>query len=139
MLPRDSFSAVLTRCEKDPSLFPRLVGQLWEAMDTGGFAFALETQVRQFNGAFFKDRTVLPLGRTEIAELRRAAEHNWKDVDPSIFGTLLEQALSTRERKQFGAHYTPRAYVERLVVATVIEPLREDWNNVLGSVERQRS
>ena len=139
LLPKDSFSAVLARCEKDPSLFPRLVGQLWEAMDTGDFAFALETKVRQFNGAFFKDRTVLPLRREEIAELRRAAEHNWKDVDPSIFGTLLEQALSTRERKQFGAHYTPRAYVERLVVATVIEPLRDDWNKVLGSVERQKS
>ena len=28
-----------------------------------------------------------------------------------------------------GAHYTPRAYVERLVLPTVIEPLRVDWAN----------
>ncbi len=28
-----------------------------------------------------------------------------------------------------GAHYTPRAYVERLVLPTVIEPLRAQWAN----------
>src|SRR4051794_3472274 len=35
-----------------------------------------------------------------------------------------------RRTQRLGAHYTPRAYVERLVVATIIEPLREDWRNV---------
>ena len=29
-----------------------------------------------------------------------------------------------------GAHYTPRAYVERLVLPTIIEPLRADWEAV---------
>lgn len=38
----------------------------------------------------------------------------WKDVEPAIFGTLLERALDPAERHQLGAHYTPRAYVERL-------------------------
>ena len=37
---------------------------------------------------------------------------------------MLEQALDPTERHRLGAHYTPRAYVERLVVATIIEPLR---------------
>jgi len=42
-------------------------------------------------------------------------------------GTLLERALDPHERHKLGAHYTPRAYVERLVLPTVIEPLREEW------------
>ena len=124
LLPEASFRDLLHRCEQDPSRFIHMVGQLWEAMDTGDFAFALETKVRRFNGEFFRTRTVLPLGREEIGELRRAASSDWKEVDPSIFGTLLEQALDKAERRRLGAHYTPRAYVERLVVATVIEPLR---------------
>src|SRR5690606_2324210 len=33
-------------------------------------------------------------------------------------------------RHKLGAHYTPRAYVERLVLPTVIEPLRDEWENV---------
>src|SRR5205823_10571217 len=100
---------------------------------------AIETQVKRFNGEFFKSHAALKLGREEIGELRAAAECDWRDVDPSIFGALLEQALDAEERKRLGAHYTPRAYVERLVVATVIEPLRADWSNVLSTIERQQA
>ncbi len=139
LLPAKSFRDLLERCEQDPSRLVPMVGQLWEAMDTGGFAFALEEKVRRFNGSFFKVRTVLPLGRAEIGELRQAASHDWREVDPSIFGTLLEQALDPRERRRLGAHYTPRAYVERLVVATAIEPLRADWDRVQASADRQKS
>jgi hypothetical protein len=139
LLPEKSFKEALEDCEKNPEAFPHDVGQLWEAMDVGAWAHALKTKVRRFNGEFFKDRTALPLGRSEIGELRQAASYNWKEVDPSIFGTLLEQALDPRERDQLGAHYTPRAYVERLVVATIIEPLREDWRNVQATAEIKRA
>ena len=50
-----------------------------------------------------------------------------------IFGTLLERALDPVERHKLSAHYTPRAYVERLVLPTIIEPVRNfeclqnDW------------
>ena len=36
-------------------------------------------------------------------------------------------ALAPAQRHALGAHYTPRAYVERLVLPTVVEPLRADW------------
>src|SRR5581483_1934579 len=59
-----------------------------------------------------------------------ASRSDWHDVEPAIFGTLLERALDPVERHKLGAHYTPRAYVERLVMPTIIEPLREEWNAV---------
>jgi hypothetical protein len=138
LLPKNSFRDVLKRCKDDPSLFPRLVGQLWEAMDKGSFAFALEREVKQFNGYLFKNRTVLPLPRQEIGELYEAATKDWKFVEPAIFGTLLEQALNPAKRKKLGAHYTPRAYVERLVVATILEPLKAEWANVQATAEAKR-
>ncbi|MGH6851247.1 MAG: type IIL restriction-modification enzyme MmeI, partial [Methylocella sp.] len=138
LLPKDSFREILKRCKDNPSLFPRLVGQLWEAMDKGGFAYAIERDVRQFNGYLFKTRTVLPLPREEIGELYEAAAKDWKLVEPAIFGTLLEQALNPAERKKLGAHYTPRAYVERLVIATVLEPLKAEWANVQATAEEKR-
>jgi hypothetical protein len=139
LLPEKSFRDVLEQCEANPEAFVHDVSQLWEAMDLGTWAHALRTKVRKFNGEFFKDRTALPLGREEIGELRQAASYDWKEVDPSIFGTLLEQALDSEERTRLGAHYTPRAYVERLVVATIIEPLREDWRNVQATAEIKRA
>ena len=138
LLPKRSFKDVLERCEADPSTFEHDVGQLWEAMDVGGYAHAIRKQVVKFNGEFFRRKTVLPMRREEIGELRQAATYNWRDVDPSIFGTLLEQALNKDERRKLGAHYTPRAYVERLVIATVIEPLRDEWNHVRAAIELKR-
>ncbi len=139
LLPKDSFRDLLKKCEADPSKFQPMVQQLWEAMDKGDFAYPIEAKVKRFNGEFFKRRTVLPLDREEIGELRAAAEADWREVEPAIFGTLLEQALDPADRKRLGAHYTPRAYVERLVVATIIEPLRDEWNATLATAERQRS
>lgn len=139
LLPEKSFKDLLAECEANPEMFVPSVTQLWEAMNSGGWAHALKKEVKKFNGEFFRSRGALPLDRAEIGELRQAASHNWREVDPSIFGTLLEQALDPVERKKLGAHYTPRAYVERLVIATVIEPLREDWRNVQAVAEDKRA
>ena len=43
-----------------------------------------------------------------------------------------------KDRARLGAHYTPRPYVERLVTATVIEPLRADWEVAQSVVDRAR-
>lgn len=139
LLPKDSFRDVLKRCVENPESFTRLVPQLWEAMDKGDYAFALERKVKRFNGYLFKNRTVFPLPREEIGELYEAAKANWRQVEPAIFGTLLEQALNPAERRKLGAHYTPRAYVERLVVATIMEPLKAEWANAQATAEARRA
>ena len=91
----------------------------------------LRRKLLKFNGGLFADNTVLPVNGTQLGILKKAAELDWQHVEPAIFGTLLERALGGEgERHKLGAHFTPRAYVERLVMATIIEPLRAEWENV---------
>jgi hypothetical protein len=99
-------------------------------MNAGGFSPILREHVLRFNGGLFESVDALPLNRDQFTLLRLAAAAEWRDVEPAIFGTLLERALDEHERHSLGAHYTPRAYVERLVIPTVVEPLREDWRDV---------
>ena len=127
LLPERGFTGLLEETRKQPELFPRLMPGLWRAMNHGGFSAELRTDVLKFNGGLFADPTALPLDKHQIDLLLDAARADWRHVEPAIFGTLLERALDPLERHQLGAHYTPRAYVERLVMPTVIEPLREDW------------
>ncbi|MBK8793934.1 MAG: hypothetical protein IPN59_12550 [Holophaga sp.] len=94
-------------------------------MNTGGFWGPLK--VLRFNGGLFSESLALDLNADEIARLAGAARFDWSEVDPSIFGTLLESALDARERHRLGAHYTPRAFVERLLRPALEEPLRADW------------
>lgn len=130
LLPAESFKALLEECERQPDAFVPLVAGLWQDMNHGSaFSAAIRARVLRFNGGLFREATVLPLDRDQIRLLREAAHADWRHVEPAIFGTLLERALDPTERHALGAHYTPRAYVERLVLPTVIEPLRADWKN----------
>ena len=142
LLPRDddgrgAFVGLLTRWRDEPPRLGKMLQALWATMDSGGFSPVLAQDLMRFNGKLFKGAGqpgyVLPLTTAQIDGLLRAAQANWREVEPAIFGTLLERALDPGERHALGAHYTPRAYVERLVMPTVIEPLRAEWQHALGA------
>ncbi len=139
LLPKDCFKNLLKECAQKPEIFPGMMEDLWKAMDEGGFTATIRQKVKKFNGEFFKNRRALKLEKEEIGELVAAANHDWKDVEPAIFGTFLEQALDPSDRRKLGAHYTPRAYVERLVISTVIDPLRAEWDNARSTADRQKA
>jgi hypothetical protein len=127
LLPPRSFLDLLSSVRDRPAQFVPLLSELWQAMDKGEFSTAIRAHLPLFNGKLFKSPEVLPLNRDQIDLLIGAARSNWKEVEPAIFGTLLERALDPEERHALGGHYTPRAYVERLVIHTVVEPIRKDW------------
>ena len=131
LLPKGAFQALLLQHRENPATLQLMLRSLWADMDRGGFSVALVQSVLRFNGKLFKgdsaDGYSLLLTHQQIDLLVQAARSNWREVEPAIFGTLLERALDPNERHALGAHYTPRAYVERLVLPTVIEPLRAEW------------
>jgi hypothetical protein len=133
LLPQGAFLGLLQTHRKDPSGLQQMLRILWSDMDHGGFSATLVKPVLRFNGKLFKDASAdgysLHLTTAQIDLLIQAAQSNWREVEPAIFGTLLERALDPAERHALGAHYTPRAYVERLVLPTVMEPLRAEWAN----------
>ena len=141
LLPRDSFSALLRTAATNLPAFGPLLTNLWQRMDTGGYSTEIMAEVKRFNGGLFRPGgvhggpDVLPLQVDEIRLLIQAASKDWTQVEPAIFGTLLEKALDAKERGRLGAQFTPRAFVERLVLPTVMEPLRADWDGVRGAAE----
>jgi hypothetical protein len=122
------FTQLLRDLKGRPDQFVPMVQDVWARMDAGGFSPALRRKLRHFNGKLFKEWNAIPLDAAQLDLLIDAGASDWSDVEPAIFGTLLERALDDRERHKLGAHFTPRAYVERLVLPTVIEPLREQWD-----------
>ncbi|MDA8261017.1 MAG: class I SAM-dependent DNA methyltransferase [Betaproteobacteria bacterium] len=133
LIPKASFTELLKSLKDDTAQFVPLVGALWSEMDVGGFSVVLRQTLPRFNGKLFKTPEVLPLSKQQIGLLLEASKADWTLVEPAIFGTLLERALDPLERHALGAHYTPRAYVDRLVQPTVIEPLRQSWAYVQGA------
>ncbi len=134
-LPKKVFTEALRdQWLDDPRRFQPEVEQLWKVMNEGGY-LGLGAKVLKFNGGLFADARALPITDRKVLErLLEAARSDWSKVEPAIFGTLLERALDPKERHRLGAHYTPRAYVERLVRPTLEAPLRAKWEAVRAEV-----
>ena len=134
LLPDNLFRRTLktARASRDHHQLEAALTLLWRTMDSGGMYGA--EALRRFNGHFFRSVEALPLEARDVELLIEASKHDWSHVEPSIFGTLLVRALDPEERHRLGAEYTPRAYIERLVEPTVVEPIRERWTAVQGAV-----
>ena len=137
LLPERGWLNLLQSLREDVANFPPMAEALWGTMNEGGFSPILRSHVLKFNGGLFESTKALPLNRDQLGLLIEAADSRWRDVEPAIFGTLLERALDPEERHALGAHYTPRAYVERLVIPTLVEPIRDDWRNALAVITQQ--
>ena len=135
LIPEQSFTNLLERLKPTPEHFADSMQALWQTMNSGGFEGQLMHKLPRFNGGLFAQIDPIPLDGEQIQLLIDAARADWRYVEPAIFGTLLERALDPRERHKLGAHYTPRAYVERLVMPTLINPLRAEWATVQVAVE----
>ncbi len=136
LIPEGSFRELLESLRDDVPNFRPMVEALWQTMDTGGFSPILRKKLLRFNGGLFENPEALPVTADQLELLIEAAEAQWREVEPAIFGTLLERALDPVERHKLGAHYTPRAYVERLVMPTLIEPLRDEWDSVQATAAK---
>ncbi len=127
LLPQKGFQRLIEMYRGKAARFHVAARDFFHLMDASGHSAAIQEDIRKFNGGLFHDKPVVEITEDELELLSKAAGRDWRNVEPAIFGTLLEQALDPKERAELGAHYTPRSYVERLVVPTIIEPLRADW------------
>ncbi|HYJ80143.1 MAG TPA: DNA methyltransferase, partial [Longimicrobiaceae bacterium] len=134
LLPGKPFQTAIAAFGADPAEFVAVMEELWKAMDEGR-RFGIHPLLR-FNGHFFHEPEALLLSREELAVLHEAAQADWRQVEPTIFGTLLTRALDAAERHRLGAEFTPREYVERVVRQTVDVPLRDRWGPVQADVRQ---
>jgi hypothetical protein len=135
LLPKKSFTTFLEKAVENEAAFEPELDQLWQIMGRSGgmrYASAIGGDVRYFNGGLFASAKTYSLSNADRGELLAASRADWTKVEPAIFGTLLEQALTPSERAKLGAHYTPRPYVERLVQATIMDVLEPEWNAILS-------
>ena len=80
---------------------------------------------RYVNGQLFATPAKVHLELTELHLLRKAAQFDWRNVDPTIFGSLMEGALGHEQRWKLGAHYTHEADIMKIIRPTIVEPWRE--------------
>ena len=134
LLPGGLFTQIVRNHFHNPQLFDRAVRGLFQQMAGGGLFGADE--VAHFNGDLFNTTDTVEFSLNALYLLNQAAEKDWRNIEPSIFGTLFERALDASKRSQLGAHYTGADDIGLVVEPVVMEPLRREWAAAEEEVNR---
>ncbi len=126
LLPEGLFTRIVHEQYRNPALFNRAVTNLFGQMAGGGLFGADE--IPHFNGDLFNSADTVELSTTVLQRLGEATQKNWRNIEPSIFGTLFERALDASKRAQLGAHYTGADDIMLVIDPVVMEPLRREWD-----------
>ena len=126
LLPDGLFSEIVRRQFRSPDLFNQAVDNLFAQMSGGGLFGSDE--IPHFNGDLFHSANTVELSTTALQRLGEATQKNWRNIEPSIFGTLFERALDASKRAQLGAHYTGADDIMLVIDPVVMEPLRREWD-----------
>lgn len=92
---------------------------------------------RYVNGELFAQPAEVNLNQDELTLIAKAAEHDWRKVDPTIFGSLMEGVLGRDRRWELGAHYTHEADILKIVEPTIIRPWQR-WIDACTSPTQAR-
>ncbi len=82
------------------------------------------------NGGLFVRPAQVHLSVEEVETLLATCNLNWRQVEPAIFGAILQGALGKDKQWALGAHYTSEADIMKVVGPTVIEP----WSTRIESL-----
>ena len=132
LLPGNPFSEIVRGHNHNPQLFDLAIRNLFGQMATGGLFGAVE--IAHFNGDLFSNADTVELSGTALLRLEEATRKNWRNIEPSIFGTLFERALDASKRAHLGAHYTSAEDIMLVVEPVVMAPLRREWEAVQQEV-----
>ena len=127
LLPDGLFTQVLRQQFRNPKVFNQAVSGLFEQMSGGGLFGA--TEIAHFNGDLFSTADTIELSTVALQRLGEASGKNWRNIEPSIFGTLFERALDASKRAYLGAHYTSADDIMLVVDPVLMDPLRREWES----------
>lgn len=90
------------------------------------------------NGELFSNPARVHLEPDELGILQDATHFEWRDVDPTIFGSLMEGALGRDRRWELGAHYTHEVDIMKIVRPSIVEPWARRIDNTSTPEEALR-
>ncbi|TWD77480.1 hypothetical protein FB547_10914 [Variovorax beijingensis] len=77
------------------------------------------------NGGLFSGNTDVPkFTRTARSYLLRAGELNWKEINPDIFGSMIQAVADDEERGALGMHYTSVPNILKVLNPLFLDDLR---------------
>lgn len=123
-----------THTKEDGSDLAEFIDRAFLAMSTNDPA-VLSTLPKLYeafpyvNGGLFRDRYPIPvLSRRARTLILNCGEYNWREINPDIFGSMIQAVVSPEQRAGLGMHYTSVPNIEKVIRPLFLDSLEEEFD-----------
>lgn len=145
LIPERVFYTLIQELHQDPRRVPAVeitdLFRRFNIPDKGRRNRGRPVEVPYVNGELFAEAPEVPLNRAEVrhldelSHLIEAAAYDWRWVNPTVFGSLMEGCLGHDHRWELGAHYTSEEDILAIVRPTIVRPWTERIEAVTDPVK----
>ena len=135
LFPEDNLftNTLRTHTKEDGSDLAEFIDRAFLAMSTNDPA-VLSTLPKLYevfpyvNGGLFRDRYPIPvLSRRARTLILNCGEYNWREINPDIFGSMIQAVVTPEHRAGLGMHYTSVPNIEKVIRPLFLDTLEEEF------------
>jgi len=123
-----------------------VIAELFRAMDTkiehrkGANLLRWAEAFPYVNGGLFTSSSGCPrFSRIARSYLLRTGELNWQEINPDIFGSMIQAVADDEERGDLGMHYTSVPNILKVLNPLFLDDLREQLEAASDNVRKLRN
>lgn len=103
--------------------------------ENGSFPDYLQNQFPYVNGGLFRDNITSPKFSTKSRTLLLSCgDLDWSEINPDIFGSMIQAVADPEERSDLGMHYTSVPNIKKLIEPLFLDSLIEEFDKIQDNI-----
>jgi len=97
------------------------------------------SQFPYVNGGLFAKHIQIPrMGQRARKIIIECGELDWQDINPDIFGSMIQAVVNPEERANQGMHYTSVPNILKVINPLFLDELRSEYQRIKNSADREK-
>ncbi|MGM9760632.1 MAG: DNA methyltransferase, partial [Parabacteroides sp.] len=127
-------SSIIRYTKEDGSDLSDYLNETFNVMDLSERSSEIPHIVTQFpyvNGGLFAKHIQIPrMGAKARKLIIECGELDWKEINPDIFGSMIQAVVNPEERANQGMHYTSVPNIMKVINPLFLDELRGEYNKL---------
>ena len=127
-------SSIIRFTKEDGSDLSQYLNDTFNIMNVSLRHSDITSIVKQFpyvNGGLFSKHIQMPaMGAKARKIIIECGELDWKDINPDIFGSMIQAVVNPEERASMGMHYTSVPNIMKVINPLFLDDLRGEYNHL---------
>lgn len=90
------------------------------------------------NGGLFREHFPIPrLSRRARRLILNCGDYNWREINPDIFGSMIQAVVTPEQRAGLGMHYTSVPNIEKVIRPLFLDSLNEEFETACAEAREK--